>query len=101
MMTPNATAVAQPPLPDTAALAGTAAQDLCVVVAPGNGRFQPAVADGAVAAGDVIGHLTTGGGRRKDVHSPAAVFIRGLLVRPGHLVTTGQALVWATRVCAA
>lgn len=93
---------AAPPAPAAPAdLSGTTAHDLCLVVAPGNGRFQPEVRGGTVAAGAVVAHITGGGDRRVAVRSPAAVVVHGLLARPGGLVTRGQALAWGRRVASA
>lgn len=99
-MTPTTTtAPAEPTAPELGTeLTGTAAEALCLVVAPGNGRFQPALTEGAVAAGGLVAHITAGSGRRSDVRSPADVVVQGLLALPGHLVMRGQALAWATKV---
>ena len=84
-------------------LAGTTAEGLLVVVAPSNGRFQPALDSGAVAEGGVVGHIAGGGGRRDSVRTPTDVVVQGLLIRPGQLVMRGQALLWAmaTKACPA
>lgn len=76
-------------------LSGTAAERLVVLVAPANGRFSPALVEGAVAAGDVVAHVAGGRGRRDDVRSPVDATLRGLLTRPGQLVVRGDALAWA------
>ena len=91
------TAAPAPPT-DATELTGTAAEALCLVVAPGNGRFQPSVSAGQVAAGGLLGSISAGGGRRHDVRTPADVIVQGLLALPGHLVVRGQALAWATKV---
>lgn len=75
-------------------LSATTAEDLVVVVAPGNGRFYPARIRGGVRTGELLGHLTVGQGRSVDVPSPTDLLIRGLLIRPGQLLTAGQALLW-------
>ena len=97
-MSPTTAPAIRPATPSARELDGTAAESLCVLVAPSNGRFQPAVAEGEVACGGLVAEITGGGGRRSDVRSPAAVVVRGLLARPGQLVTRGQALAWATKV---
>lgn len=91
---------AAPPPPE---LAGTTAERMLVVVAPSNGRFQPALDAGAVAQGGVVGHIAGGAGRRESVHTPTDVVVQGLLIRPGQLVMRGQALLWAiaTKTCPA
>lgn len=76
------------------ALHATTAESLVVVVAPANGRFQPSPTHGGVHAGEVLGHLTVGQGRRVEVPSPADLRIEGLLIRPGQLAMAGQALLW-------
>ena len=97
-MTSTTTPAIRPAPNPAPELDGTAAEALCVLVAPSNGRFQPAVAEGEVARGGLVAEITAGGGRRSDVRSPATVVVRGLLARPGQLVTRGQALAWATKV---
>ena len=98
-MTPLAIPIAtSAPTPDATELTGTAAEALCLVVAPGNGRFQPAVSAGEVAAGGLLGSIAAGGGRRHEVRTPADVVVQGLLALPGHLVVRGQALAWALKV---
>ena len=93
----TATATVQTSLSSGPARRGTfydsPAEDLLVVVAPGNGRFEPVVSAGAVAAGAVVARLSTRNGCT-DVVAPTAAVIRGLLTLPGHLVRSGQALVW-------
>lgn len=76
-------------------LAGTTAERLLVIVAPGNGRFVPVVSEGWLGAGGVVARITSGKGAAQDVHVPAAAAVRGLLTLPGQLVTRGQALAWA------
>lgn len=100
-MTPITTPAIRPAPAPTTELHGTAAEALCVLVAPGNGRFQPAVTEGEVARGGVVAQIAAGGGRRSEVLAPAALVVRGLLARPGQLVTRGQALAWATKACPA
>ena len=80
--------------PPRSELAGSAAQDLVVVVAPANGRFQPVIEAGPVSAGAVVARITT---TRScvDITAPTAAIIKGLLTLPGQLVTRGQALAWA------
>lgn len=101
----TSTTTTSPAAPAAAApgteLTGTAAEALCLVVAPGNGRFHPTLTEGAVAAGGLVAHITAGSGQRSDVRSPADVVVQGLLALPGHLVMRGQPLAWATKVCAA
>lgn len=91
---------ASPPPPE---LAGTTAERMLVVVAPSNGRFQPALEAGAVAEGGVVGHIAGGSRRRESVRTPADVVVQGLLIRPGQLVMRGEALLWAmaTKPCPA
>ncbi len=75
-------------------LAGSAAEDLVLIVAPCNGRFQPEVRRGAVDAGAVVARITTAR-QSEEVRIPAAATVEGLLSLPGQLVTPGQALAWA------
>jgi len=92
---------ALPPSSDTelsgscADLSGSTADRLVLVVAPTNGRFLAGGASGPVAAGAVVGQITS---RRAavDVCAPAAIVVEGLLAVPGRLVTQGQALAWGT-----
>ena len=79
------------------ALSATTAESLVVVVAPANGRFHPATTEGVVSAGETVGHLAVGQGRRVEVRSPAELRVHGLLTRPGQLVTTGHGLLWGHR----
>ena len=76
---------------------GSTAEGLLVVVAGVHGRFRPLVTQGRVVVGALLGHIT-GGGRSEEVRAPAHLDVQGLLARPGHLVTPGQALVWASQV---
>lgn len=90
----------QPARAIEAALAGSTAERLHVVVAGVHGRFRPLVTNGRVLAGTLLGHVT-GGGRRDEVRAPVHLDVQGLLARPGQLVAPGQALVWAEHVEAA
>ena len=81
------------PEPGVGLESSTAAR-LLVVVARFHGRFRPLVTQGTVAAGALLGHIT-GGGRKEQVRAPVAIDVQGLLALPGHLVTPGQALLWA------
>lgn len=92
---PPRSSVATPAPGRPTALTGSAAEHLVVLVAPANGRFAPALSEGAVAAGELVAHVAGGRGRREEVRSPVAATIRGLLTRPGQLVLRGQALAWA------
>ena len=98
-MTPTATApVATPRRPPTTPpsdVTGSIADGLIVVVAPVNGRFHPSLSEGVVAAGTVVGRVTSGSHGSTDVRIPVAASVRGLLTMAGHLVTRGQALAWA------
>ena len=88
---PAARALPEPP---GVGLEGSTASRLLVVVARFHGRFRPVVTQGTVAAGALLGHIT-GGGRKEQVRAPAAIDVQGLLALPGHLVSPGQALLWA------
>ena len=83
-----------PPAAPSSDLAGSAAERLLVIVAPGNGRFRPLVTEGTVTEGTVVAQVTNGRGGQ-DVCAPVTATVRGLLALPGHLVTRGQALAWA------
>ncbi len=82
---------------DGAALAGTVAERLLVVVAPSTGRFRPRDGVASVEAGELIGHVTGGKGRADEVRSPVRAVLYELLVRPGQLVSRGQGLIWLGR----
>lgn len=74
---------------------GSVAEQLAVATAPSTGRFRPHdEAQGAVRVGQLLGHVTGGGGRADPVHCPVDAELRALLVRTGQLVTRGQGLVW-------
>lgn len=98
-MSPSATFLiehaAAPARTGEAELAGTAAERLVLIVAPSNGRFRPRVSEGAVSMGALVAHVTGGRGRADEVRCPADAVVRGLLARPGQLVSRGQALAWA------
>ncbi len=88
-----------PATPDLQVFMGTVADRLAVAVAPSTGRFAPAVqAPARVEAGELIGHITGGGGRADEVRAPVAAEVRELLARPGQLVGLGQGLAWLERV---
>ena len=89
------TAPASPVHEPAPALAGSAAERLLLLVAPTNGRFAPTLTAGSAPAGAVIAHINGGRGRQTEVRTPVAVEVRGLLLRAGQLVTSGQALAWA------
>ena len=78
-------------------LTGTVAEDLVVLVAPSTGRFRPLDRVTVVEPGQLLGHVTGGGGRADEIRSPVRAVLRDLLVRPGQLVARGQALVWLCR----
>jgi hypothetical protein len=94
-MTPAATLHRLPAAPADAAPAGSTADRLLLIVAPGNGRFRPGVTEGPVAAGTVVAQVVGGREQAADVACPVAATVQGLLTRPGQLVTRGQALAWA------
>lgn len=77
---------------------GSTADGLVLVVASGNGRWHPEVSTGRVERGDVLGRVAAGGGRDIEVRSPTDMVVRGLLTRPGQLVTAGVALAWGNLV---
>jgi biotin carboxyl carrier protein len=95
-----------PPAPATpvhgepaTALRGSVAASLALVVAPSTGRFHPvagAAGGGAAGEGELVGHVTGGRGRADAVIAPVDGTVAALLVRPGQLVRTGQALVALT-----
>ena len=94
-MTPTATLHRLPTARADGAPAGSTADRLLLIVAPGNGRFRPAVSEGPVAAGGVVAQVVGGRDTVTDVACPVAATVQGLLTRPGQLVTRGQALAWA------
>lgn len=83
--------------PRNPALHDTTAESLVLVVAPRNGRFHPGRTQGGASAGEILGHLSVGQGRQVEVPSPTDLVIEGLLIRPGQLITAGQALLWGQR----
>lgn len=99
-----APAAPQPTADAPAGLRGTVAECLVLAVAPTTGRFRPAptaAEAGPVRAGALLGHITGGGGRADAVVAPADARLERILVRPGQLVTRGQALVWLSAADAA
>lgn len=92
----------QPRRPRSAnpSLHDTPAEGLVLVVAPGNGRFHPAVQSGSLPRGGLLGRLAVGGGRQIDVCCPTDLVVRGLLARAGQLVMTGVALAWGEQAAA-
>lgn len=81
--------------PPRSTWSGSVAEQLAVATAPSTGRFRPhGEAEGAVRVGQLLGHVTGGGGRADPVHCPVDAELRALLVRTGQLVTRGQGLVW-------
>ena len=79
-------------------LSDSVAHDLGVVVAPTMGRFRPVIERGLLRAGELLGHITGGGGRADEVRVPVDGEVRDLLVRPGQLVARGEGLVWLRRM---
>jgi multidrug efflux pump subunit AcrA (membrane-fusion protein) len=84
---------------DLQVFVGTVADRMAVAVAPSTGRFVPVVeAPAAVAPGQLLGHITGGGGRADAVLAPVGAELKELLARPGQLVALGQGLAYLERV---
>jgi hypothetical protein len=65
-----------------------------IVVAPSRGRFDPAVADGPVTVGQILGHVTGAHGRRDAVLAQNDGHLRATLRLPRQPVRCGTGLFW-------